>query len=239
MMSQTATSIRLAFVDTEAPPIFHRRDPETGRRRGYEPEAAELICAEAGLAIEWVAMPWSEMIPAVRSGRVDAVWCGQGVIPERAAMVDFTRPYAAFHDALVLRADRAVADPEEMVGYRIAVIEGSANLKFARTFPGVEVIEFGATPDVLGDMIEAVRRGEADGFIDDDVVMVPFAAQDPDFVLGFIGDILHPWAAGVAPGDDRLRERLDAARDRVVADGRLARVWSTWIPSLPFPFGVE
>jgi polar amino acid transport system substrate-binding protein len=85
-------------------------------------------------------------------------------------------------------------------------------------------------------MTEAARSGRADGFIDDDVVMVPFAEQDPDFVLGFIGDILHPWAAGVAPGNDRLRQRLDDAIGRVVADGRLKRVWSTWIPSLPFPF---
>lgn len=235
-MSEPET-IRLAFVDTEAPPIYHRRDPATRHRSGYEPEAAELICAEAGLAVEWVEMPWSEMIPSVRSGAVDAVWCGQGVIPERSALVDFTRPYAAFRDALVLRADRAVSDPDRMSGYRFAVIEGSANLKFARTFPGVEVIEFGAAPDVLGDMAEAARSGRADGFIDDDVVMVPFAEQDPDFVLGFIGDILHPWAVGVAPGNDRLRQRLDAAIDRVAADGRLKRVWSTWIPSLPFPFG--
>lgn len=227
--------LRLAFVDTEAPPVFHKQDPVTLRRAGYEPEAAELICAEAGFGVEWVAMPWAEMIPAVRAGEVDAVWCGQGVIPERAALVDFTRPYAVFRDALVLRADRAVDTPEELDGYRIAVIAGSANLKFARTFAGVEVIEFGNTDDVLGDMMDAARRGDADGFVDDDVVMAPFAENDPDFVLSFIGDIDHPWAAGVAPGNDALREALNGALEHVVADSRLKRLWESWISSLPFP----
>lgn len=228
-------SVRLAFVDTEAPPIFHRREPGSLRRRGYEPEAAELICAEAGLAVEWVAMPWSDLIPAVRAGTVDAVWCGQGVIPERAALVDFTRPYAAFRDAIVLRADRWVPTPEALAGSRLAVIAGSANLAYVRTFPGVEVLEFGATDDVLADMIASARRGETDGFVDDDVVMIPFAKADPAFRLGFVGDEPHPWAAGVAPGNEALRERLDRAIDRVVADGRLAAVWTRWIPDLPFP----
>lgn len=227
--------IRLAFVDTEAPPVFHRRDRDTGMRRGYEPEAAELICGVAGFRVEWVSLPWSDMIPAVRRHEVDAVWCGQGVIPERAELVDFTEPYAVFRDALVLRADRAVKRPEEMSGYRVAVIAGSANLKFLRTFAGVEPVEFGSSDDVLEDMMDSARRGETDGFVDDDVVMMPFVDHDPAFVLGAIGEVKHPWAAGVAPGNDDLRLRLNHALQLVIADGRLEQIWQKWIPTIPFP----
>ncbi len=239
-MAEAATveTIRLAFVDTEAPPVYHRSDPDTGARRGYEPEAAALICAAAGLQIEWVPLPWDEMIPAVRRGEVDAVWCGQGVIPERAALVDFTVPYAAFRDALVLRAEHAGRGPGSLSGLRIAVIAGSANLQFLRGFDGVTAVEFGSSDDVLGDMMDSARRGETDGFVDDDAVMAPFASGDPDFVLAVVGEVLHPWA-GVAPGNDTLRLRLNAARDAVVADGRLAAIWRAWMPEIPFPFAED
>ena len=236
IMGEWSGTIRLAFVDTEAPPVYHRRDPATGERRGYEPAAAALICGEAGWDIEWVALPWDDMIPAVRDGVVDAVWCGQGVIPERAELVDFTEPYAMFRDALVVRTGRDMSGEGSLVGARIAVIAGSANLNFLRGFAGVIPVEFGSSDDVLGDMVASARRGETDGFVDDDVVMLPFVARDPDFVLGAVGRVDHPWAAGVAPGNDTLRLRLNAAREAVLADGRLAAVWREWIPDIPFPF---
>ena len=81
------------------------------------------------------------------------------MIPERSALVDFTRPYAAFRDALVLRADRAVSDPDRMSGYRLAVIEGSANLKFARTFPDSQTDRNLLSRAVRRGGVERVRRG--------------------------------------------------------------------------------
>ncbi|MER6984937.1 transporter substrate-binding domain-containing protein, partial [Streptomyces carpinensis] len=70
--------LRLACIDSEAPPLFHLADPVAGRR-GYEPAIGELVAAELGRPLEWVYLPWAEMIPAVRRGDADAVLCGQGV----------------------------------------------------------------------------------------------------------------------------------------------------------------
>ncbi|UOR02687.1 ABC transporter substrate-binding protein [Leucobacter allii] len=226
--------LRLACIDSEALPLF-AKSPDGRTRSGYEPAAAALVAERMGAAIEWVMLPWEDMIPAVRRGDADAVWCGQGMTPERAALVDFTLPYAVFNETLVVRADDPARSAEELAGYRIGAIANSTNMKLAETFPGVELVSFGASDDVFGDMIAATRSGEIDGFVDDDVVMIPLGREDPDFVEAFTVLTGNRWGIGVAPGNDALRAELDAALEAVVADGALAEVWAEWMPLLPFP----
>lgn len=231
----TAT-VRLACIDSEAPPLFHLT-PDGRTRSGYEPDAAALVVGRLGRAVEWVFLPWDQMLPAVRDGRADAVWCGQGVTPERAAQVDFSRPYAIFNETLVVRAGDPARTPEDLTGYRIGAIEHSANEKLARTFPGVELVGFGSSDDVFGDMIRATREGSIDGFVDDDVVNIPLVERDPELINAFVVETRNRWAVGVRPGDETLRRSLDEALADVVADGTLETVWRRWMPSLEFPLG--
>ncbi len=227
-------AVRLACIDSEAPPLFHR-SPDGRTRTGYEPEAADLVFGRLGRRVEWVFLPWDQLLRAVGDGRADAVWCGQGVTPERAAQVDFTRPYAIFSETLVVRAGDPARAPEDLAGYRIGAIEDSVNEKLARTFPGIELVSFGSSDDVFGDMIAATRDGTIDGFVDDDVVNVPLVERDPGLVTAFEVETRNPWAVGVRPGNDELRSGIDAALAAAITDGSLAEVWKRWMPSLPFP----
>ena len=230
--------LRLACIDSEALPLFSKStDGKT--RGGYEPEAAQLVADRLGAEIEWVMLPWEDMIPAVRRGDADAVWCGQGMTEERAALVDFSRPYAVFNETLIVRADDPARSADELDGYRIGAIANSTNMKLAETFSGAELVSFGASDDVFSDMIEATRSGEIDGFVDDDVVMIPLGQEDPDFVEAFTVLTGNRWGIGVAPGNDSLREEIDAALEAAIADGSLERVWTKWMPLLKFPLTSE
>ncbi|MEQ3549611.1 ABC transporter substrate-binding protein [Pseudonocardia nematodicida] len=230
----SAPPLRLACIDSEAPPLFHR-SPDGATRTGYEPDAAALVAARLGREVEWVFLAWEAMLPAVRDGRADAVWCGQGVTPERAAQVDFTLPYAIFDETLVVRAGDPARGPDDLAGYRIGAISGSANEKLARTFGGIELVGFGSSDDVFGDMIEATRNGTIDGFVDDDVVNIPLTRRDPGLVNAFVARTRNRWAVGIRPGNDALRGALDEAIAAVTADGSLASAWHRWMPDLDFP----
>jgi polar amino acid transport system substrate-binding protein len=227
------TTLRLACIDSAALPLFDL-SPDGVHRDGFEPELAELVAAEMGRTVEWVMTAWDNMIPMVRSGEADAVWCGQGMIPERIALVDFTQPYAIFNETVLVRAGDPASGPHNMAGYRVGAIAGSANLKVARTIDGAEIVEFGASADVFGDMIEALRSGEVDAFVDDDVVTVPLG-DEPDFDVAFTAETRNPWGIGVKPGNTELLDELNAALDTLRADGRLRAVWEKWMPRLPFP----
>jgi ABC-type amino acid transport substrate-binding protein len=231
-----AGHLTLGCADLDAPPLFTRADAR-GRRAGYEPAAAELVARTLGLEPRWRFLAWSDFYPALHERRVDAVWCGQGITAARRALADFTRPYAVFDESLVVRADTVASAPGELAGMRVGAIEGSTNMALAETFRGVELVGFPGTEDVFGDMIRALRAGDVDGFVDDDVVMVPLG-DEPDLRLAFTLPTGNRWGVAVRPGDDALRGALDDALDSVTADGSLRAVWEQWIPWLRFPLPI-
>ncbi len=230
----TTDVLRLACLDAEAPPLFHR-SPDGVTRRGFEPGAAELVAAVIGRRVEWLMVPWADMIPAVRRGDADAVWCGQGVTVERLAQVDYTRPYAIFHESVLVRRGAAIAEPAALAGRRVAAISGSTNETLARTFTGAIVEPFGGdSGDVFGDMLAALRGGDVDAVVDDDVAFLSLG-DDPAYEIAFTVATGNRWGVGIAKDRPELLGEINAALAAVIADGQLRAVWEAWMPTLPFP----
>ncbi|GAA2457577.1 ABC transporter substrate-binding protein [Actinomadura vinacea] len=229
-----AAPLRLACIDAEAPPLFSR-SPDGTARHGYEPDAAALVAEVLGRPLEWVFTPWARFVPALDAHEVDAVWCGQGITESRLRQVDFTRPYAIFNESVLVRRGAGVTGPDGLRGRRVAAIEGSTNMALAETFDGAVTVAFGGeTDDVFGDMLAALRAGEVDAVVDDDVVFVPLA-EDPDFEVAFTVPTGNRWGVAVAKDRPGLLAELDRALAAVIADGRLENAWRAWMPALPFP----
>jgi ABC-type amino acid transport substrate-binding protein len=83
-------------------------------------------------------------------------------------------------------------------------------------------------------MIAALRAGHVDGFVDDDVALVP-VGDEPDLKVAFTIATRNRWGIAVAKGNDALRGELDAALQESIVDGSLERVWQRWMPNLDFP----
>lgn len=233
----SADPLRLVCIDADAMPLFGKsRD---GVREGYEPAAAALVAETLGRALEWVFTPWVGMVDAVDAGEGDAIWCGQTITAERARRVDFTRPYAVFDESLLVRAGSGMRSPGELEGRRIGAIAGSTNMALAETFDGAELVPFGGeSDDVFGEMIRALRAGEVDGVVDDDVAFLVLA-EDPAFEIAFTVPTRNEWGVAVSKSRPEMRDELDDALAAVIEDGRLAECWQSWLPGLNYPFGVR
>ena len=226
------TKLCLACIDTHAPPLFEK-SPDGVTRAGYEPDVAALIGEVLGREVEWYITGWDNMIPSVLAGEADAVLCGQGMIPERIALVDFTQPYAIFNETVLVRAGDPARDRFSMSGYKVGAIKDSANIKVARTIEGAEIVEF-SSDDVFSDMINALLSGEIDAFVDDDVVMVPMGDL-PEFDVAFTALTRNPWGIAVKPGNTQLLADINRAIDTLRSDGRLRDTWKKWMPGLEYP----
>ena len=86
----------------------------------------------------------------------------------------------------------------------------------------------------MGDMVAALRAGEVDAVVDDDVALVPLG-DEPDLEVAFTVATRNRWGVAVAKGNQTMRGELDAALGAAIADGSLERVWTQWMPSLRFP----
>jgi polar amino acid transport system substrate-binding protein len=226
--------LRLICMDADAMPLFGpMRD---GVRPGYEPAVAELIAAELGRPFRWILSPWAEFVDGLNARTGDAVLCGQGITDARRERADFTRPYAVFDESVIVRAGEGIASPGDLAGRRVGAIAGSTNMALAETFEGAERVPFGgATDDVFGEMMDALRAGTVDAVVDDDVALLPLAG-DGAFEIAFTVATRNAWGLAVAKDRPELRDELDGALAAVIADGRLEAAWTRWMPELAFPF---
>lgn len=230
----SAAPLRLVCIDADAMPLFGKS--RGGIREGYEPAAAALVAETLGRSLEWVFKPWVEMVEAVDAGEGDAIWCGQGITEERRRQVDFTRPYAVFDESLLVRAGSGIGSPEQLAGKRIGAIAGSTNMALAETFDGAELVPFGGeSDDVFGEMVGALRAGELDGVVDDDVAFLALA-DEPDLEVAFTVPTRNEWGVAVSKARPELRDELDGALAEVIGDGRLEACWTSWLPQLAYPF---
>jgi polar amino acid transport system substrate-binding protein len=227
--------LRLGCADLHAPPLFERSDGRQ-ERVGFEPDVGRLVADALGLRLRWVFLPWAEMLPSAMAGRTDGVLCGQGITDARRELVDFTRPYAVFDESVLVRAGSGIETEEHLRGRRVGAIAGSTNMALAETFAGARCVPFsGDSDDVFGDMLSALRSGEVDAVVDDDVALVPLAG-DADFAIAFTAPTHNRWGIAVAKGNGALRDQLDTALERTSGDGRLEAVWRRWMPTLAYPF---
>lgn len=220
--------LTLACSPLPAPPLFWT--DEDGTRHGYEPDAAAAVAAAAGLELRWIFRQWSGLRPAVDAGECDAIWCGSAITEARRLVFEYSRPYAVFDESVLVRADNVADGPAGLAGLRVGAIAGSTNMALAETFPGIEAVAFdGATDDILGDMLSALRAGEVDAVVDDDVAFL--GLDDPGLRVAFTVPTRNAWGAACRKGNGELVQVLDAA----IAAADLRAVWQGWLPGLAYP----
>jgi len=66
---------------------------KTGQLIGFEVDVATRLAADMGVKVEFVPTKWSGIIPALLTGKFDAIIGGMGILPSRNLKVNFTDPY--------------------------------------------------------------------------------------------------------------------------------------------------
>lgn len=230
-MSRT---LRVICADLPAPPLFWK--DEQGYRHGYESDLARVLAARLGREAEFVYRNWADFYPALDAGEGDLLLCGQGISDYRKTLGDFTEPYAVFDEAVMVLRGSTIRSPADLVGKRVGAIANSLNMALAETFSGCITVPFGGdSEDVMGDMVKALRAGEVDAFVDDDVALVPLA-DEPDLAIAFVAPTHNRWGMVVRKGNPEWLAEVDAALAALKADGELERIWKRWMPSLAYPF---
>lgn len=229
------STLRLICVNIESPPLFTKETP-TAARIGYEVDVATALAERTGRALEWVYLPWSDMIPALNAGVGDAILCGQGITEHRRRLVSFTRPYAIFDEAILIRRGENIRSAADLAGKRVLAIADSTNMALAETFAGAEVVPFAATgADVLGDLVAELRSGMVDAVVDDEVALQPLT-EAADVEIAFSVPTGNEWALAVAHDKPAVLRTLDDAMALALSDGAVRAAWDRWLPNLRYPF---
>ncbi|MBE0453144.1 MAG: transporter substrate-binding domain-containing protein [Roseovarius sp.] len=230
-----ADQVRIGIAAEPYPPFA---SPDAaGNWAGWEIEIIDAICTAAELDCVLTPTAWDGIIPALLSGRIDAIMASMSITEERMQTIDFTNPY--YQTPAVIVGGQGVdvePTPEGLAGLALGVQVATTHQAYAQAyFEGATELRLYQTQDEANQDLAA---GRIDAIQADSVAMDAFLASDLGNCCTLLGSVAMDESilgrgvgAGVRPGEDALRESLNAGIATIIADGTHAEITARYFDS--------
>jgi len=203
-----------------------------GKQEGLDADMSELFAKELGVAIEYVQLTVANRIPALTSGRVDLLFATMAMLPERAKVVQFSKPYAANIITLVAPKTLEIKSHADMGKYTIGVARGSVqDSDITRTAPpGTTIRRY----DGDAPTIQALLSGQVQAAGGNIFYIPRLAEARPDVFENKLEFTKLYNGACTRLGEKDINAFLNGFIDKIRANGELARIYPKWM-SNPLP----
>lgn len=227
----TARGVLKVAVPQDFPP-FGSVGPDL-KPRGLDIDTAQLLADKLGVKLALTPVNSTNRIPFLTTGKVDLVISSLGKNPERAAVIDFSRPYAPFYLAVFGPQDAKVDNIDAIVGKTISVTRGAIeDMELSAVAPqGTLIKRF----EDNNSTIAAYLSGQVDLIASGSVVMAAIAEKNPSKVPVMKVKLKDsPVYVGLAKQEPALLEKVNATLEAAKADGSLNRNAEKWLKQ-PLP----
>ncbi len=218
-----ADTVRIGIAAEPYPPFT---SPDAaGNWVGWEVDIIDAVCTAAALECELTPTAWDGIIPALISGRIDAIMASMSITADRMQTIDFSDPY--YNTPTVIVGQRGIdmdASPESLAGKVLGVQVSTIHQTYAQTyFEGQTELRTYQTQDEANQDLAAGRidATQADSLAMDDFLTTEAGqccevkgavAHDEDILGAGVG-------AGIRKGEDDLREAINRGIATILEDG--------------------
>jgi len=218
-------------LDDSFPPMGFRNDDN--QIVGYDIDLAKEVAKRLGVQLAPQPIDWNAKEQELNTSKIDCIWNGFTITPERQKAMLFSRPYLRNAQVVVVKKDSGYTTLAALKGKKVGLQAGSSAadaLAAAKDFKASlkEVVEF---KDNLTALMDLEARGV------DAVVMDLIVASDNVKRSGkpyvILKETLAPEVFGVGfrKGDQALRDAVQGALEAMKADGTLAKITTQWFGS--------
>jgi len=204
-------------MDLSYPP-FETIGPD-GQPAGISVDLARALSAELGRPLVIENIPFTGLIPALKSGKIDLILSSMTATPERAKAVAFSDPYLTTGLALLVPTSNiatGLADLDQ-AGKTIVVRQGTTGEVFARANVRQAKI---LTLEKENACVLEVTQGKADAFIYDQMSVFQNARRQSGKVRALLAPLQQEsWAVALRPDDTELRTQVNAFLAKFRAGG--------------------
>lgn len=159
---------------------FYWTNPETNQEEaaGFDMALAQGIADKLGVKLEIKDQAFSGLVTALSAGEMDMVISGLAIKPERLEVVDFSDPYFAGEQIMLVRAEDydSLKTVEDMAGKKVGAQLGSLQ-------QGILEEQFAASEPLLLEKIHILAleldQGNIDGWLITDLVAKQYMAVYP------------------------------------------------------------
>lgn len=199
---------------------------ENGEVFGIEIDILNLICAELGMELDIQQMDFESVLPGVQAGKFDLGVSGISVTPDRQENTLFTIPYCMAAQAIVVLKDSAITCKADLEGKTISVQTATTAEEYCMQ-NGYNVNAYTANADAQ----EALLSGKVDAWVIDDLTaaeMVKLYNEEHGETLVVLSEAMtsEPYAFALKLGNDELAASINAALEKLLAEGKIAEIFA-------------
>ena len=193
---------------------------------GYDIMIAKKICAANNWELEVLRLDWDSLVPAVQTGKVDAVIAGQSMTEDRMQQVDFAGPYIYATIVCMAKQDSQYANATslaELAGGKCTSQLGT--IWYDTCLPQIKDAQIQTAQETAPSMLMALETGAVDfictdmptaqgallAYSDLKIIDLPDNAFDVDE-----GDINI--GISVKKGNTELKDMINKALEGMTAD---------------------
>lgn len=195
---------------------------------GSDVETAQLLAKDWGLKLEFVQTTGATRIPNLQTGKADIAISTLSVTPERAKVIDFSRPYAVLQSVIGARKDMVIHSLDDLKGRTVSVTRGTTQdveLTAVAKDKGFQVARY---DDDATDVTAAVS-GQSDIVATSLTIVNQITAQNP--ARAFESKVvLHVFdlAIGVKKGEPRLLAKINEWIGVNLKNGKLNAIYKKY-----------
>ena len=221
VIAQAAEPLRVG-MDLSYPP-FETIGPD-GKPEGVSVEIAEALAGELGRPLKVENMPFTGLIPALKTGKIDLIISSMTATSERAKAVAFSDPYLTTGlGALVPKNSNArnLVDIDQP-GNTVVVRQGTTGEVFARkNLKNARLL----TLDKESACVIEVAQGKAAAFIYDQMSVFQNHKRNPETTRALLAPLqTESWAVALRQGDKELLAAVNSFLAKYRAEGGFDRL---------------
>lgn len=206
-------------VGTEAtyPPFTYK---DKGELTGYDIDVLNEAAKRANFKVEYEAMDFKGLVPALDANRIDLIANQMSITPEREEKYAFSDPYAVSGARVIVASDNNdIKGIEDVEGKVVGSTQGSVYAKLAEE-AGAEVKYYKGANQVLQDL----QVGRLDAALNDRLFILT-ELEKTGYDVKAVGDIFNTSeTAFMARQDNEVLGKLDEALKEMKEDGTIAEI---------------
>ncbi|WP_246000698.1 transporter substrate-binding domain-containing protein [Brevibacillus panacihumi] len=150
---------------------------------GYDVEIAKKIAQSLGKELVIVKTEWDGLVPALTSGKIDAIIAGMSPTAERKETIDFSDNYYKSNLVMVVKKGSKYEGATSIQDFKGAKVTAQLNTFHYSVIPQIEGVEQQPALDNFPAMRVALESGVIDGYVSERPEAVSAAAANPNFVM--------------------------------------------------------
>lgn len=206
-------------IDGDYPPFSYIE--ADGSAAGFDVESIKWIGEEMGFDVTIQPMAWDGIVTSLVTKRIDMVYSGMTITPERKERVAFSEPYWVIYQAIGAREDATFTTDDVLAG---EIVMGAQRGSTAATYIQTNLVDTGLL--AAGDFklyasfplaVTDLKNNRVDAVMFDEPVIDTFVEEQGIIKIGII-DEREEYGVAIRKEDTELLEMINEGISRLQAD---------------------